>query len=183
MFLYPLYTLPQCRDYTLSGLQSEMPVRGSHSLCTRTLDRYTRTGFPECMVNTMSGPPPKTTQDRTHPIPGEKLKFLAPSIIEPGPPGWKAWTLPTTPRRRITPTVFIPRKLQPWFLSLRWKTCPWAELPLGAWVCSEKPAHGQNTQLMIMIPCKWCSIGLLCYSDVWNMFFISFLSLFRNYVC
>ena len=37
----------------------------------------------------------------THPIPGQKLKFLTPPGIEPGPPSWKAGTLPTTPRRRI----------------------------------------------------------------------------------
>ena len=56
-------------------------------------------GLPECVVSTMSGPPPKTTQDRTqtndiHPIPGQKLKFLTPPGIEPGLPGWKAGTLP-----------------------------------------------------------------------------------------
>ena len=39
--------------------------RGSNSLWTRTLDRYTRAGLPECVSSTMSGPPPKTTQDRT----------------------------------------------------------------------------------------------------------------------
>ena len=33
----------------------------------------------------------------THPIPGQKLKFLTPPGIEPGPPSWKAGTLPTTP--------------------------------------------------------------------------------------
>ena len=39
-----------------------------------------------------------TGQNRkdTHPIPGQKLKFLT-------PPGWKAGTLPTTPRRQIKP--------------------------------------------------------------------------------
>ena len=42
----------------------------------------------------------QNTKD-THPIPGQKLKFLTPSGIEPGPPGWKAGTLPTTPRPRI----------------------------------------------------------------------------------
>ena len=40
------------------------------------------------------------TKDK-HPIPGQKLKFLTPPEIEPGPPGWKAGTLPITPRRRI----------------------------------------------------------------------------------
>ena len=39
--------------------------RGSNSLWTRTLDRYTRAGLPECVVSTMSGPPPETTQDKT----------------------------------------------------------------------------------------------------------------------
>ena len=36
-----------------------------------------------------------TGQDtkETHPIPGQKLKFLTPSGIEPGPSGWKAGTL------------------------------------------------------------------------------------------
>ena len=39
--------------------------RGSNSLWTRTLDRYARAGLPEWVVSTMSGLPPKTTQDRT----------------------------------------------------------------------------------------------------------------------
>ena len=42
----------------------------------------------------------QNTKD-THPIPGQKLKFLTPPGIEPGPPGLKAGTLPTTPWRRI----------------------------------------------------------------------------------
>ena len=49
--------------------------RGSSCLWTRTLDRYTRAGLPECVVSTMSRPPPETSQDRTqtkdiHPTPG-----------------------------------------------------------------------------------------------------------------
>ena len=39
----------------------------------------------------------QNTKD-THPIPGQKLKFLTPPRIEPGPSGWKAGILPTTPR-------------------------------------------------------------------------------------
>ena len=39
--------------------------RGSNCLWTGTLDRYTRAGIPECVVNTMSGSPPETAQDRT----------------------------------------------------------------------------------------------------------------------
>ena len=89
--------------------------RGSNYLWTRTLDRYTRAGLPECVVSTMSGPPPKTSQDRTqtkgtHPIPGYELKFLIPPGIEPGPPGWKAGTVPTTPRRRIGPIKNVTSK-------------------------------------------------------------------------
>ena len=42
----------------------------------------------------------ENTKD-THPIPGQKLKFLTPPGIEPDPLGWKTGTLPTTPRRRI----------------------------------------------------------------------------------
>ena len=66
----------------------------------------------------MSGPPPETTQDRTqtkdtHPMLGQKLKFLIPPGIEPGPPGWKAGTLPTTPRRRMKSSSFF---LLPFFL-------------------------------------------------------------------
>ena len=84
--------------------------RGSNSLWTRTLDRYTRAGLPECEVSTMSGTPSKATQDRTqtkdtHPIPGQKLKFLTLPGIEPRPLGWKAGTLPTMPRRRISTNV------------------------------------------------------------------------------
>ena len=65
---------------------------GSNSLWTRTLDRYTRAGLPEYVVRTMSGPPPETTQDMkqtkdTHPILGQKFKFLTPLGIEPGPMG------------------------------------------------------------------------------------------------
>ena len=47
----------------------------------------------------------QNTKD-THPIPGQKLKFLTPPGIEPGRPGWKAGTLPTTPRRRVN--IYIP---------------------------------------------------------------------------
>ena len=57
----------------------EMPV----GLWIRTLNRYTRAGLPECVVSTMSGPLPETTQDRTQTtdirlVLGQKLKFLIP---------------------------------------------------------------------------------------------------------
>ena len=65
-----------------------------------------RESLPECVVSTMSGPPPETAKDRTqtkntHAIPGQELKFLIPPGIESRPPSWKAGTLSTTPRRRM----------------------------------------------------------------------------------
>ena len=41
-------------------------------------------------------------------------------------------------------------KLQPWFLSLRWKTCFRKNCNLGFCACSEEPALGQNTMMRIM---------------------------------
>ena len=59
----------------------------SNRLWTRTLDRYTRAGLRECVVSTMSGRLPETTQDRTqskdtYPVPGWNLKFLTPPGLE-----------------------------------------------------------------------------------------------------
>ena len=41
-----------------------MPVKRSNRLWTMTLDRYIRAGLPECVVRTISGPPPETIHDR-----------------------------------------------------------------------------------------------------------------------
>ena len=38
---------------------------GEHRLWSRTLDLYTKTGLPGSAASRMSGPPPKTTPDRT----------------------------------------------------------------------------------------------------------------------
>ena len=82
----------------------QMPA-GSHRLWCKTLDQYTRAGLSECVVSTMSGPPQKTTQDRTQrthtQTQDHKLKFLTSSGISSGPPGWKAGSLPTTSWQRI----------------------------------------------------------------------------------
>ena len=63
--IYP----PQSRTYKLRDLQPKCPwfryLKRSNIHWTRTLDRYTRAGLRECVVNIMSGPPPETTQDRT----------------------------------------------------------------------------------------------------------------------
>ena len=57
--------------------------RGSNILWTRTLDRYTRAVLPECVVSTMSGPPPKSKQDRTQtkdtPNPRTEIKIPNPA--------------------------------------------------------------------------------------------------------
>ena len=37
-------------------------------------------------------------------------------------------------------------ELQSWFLSLQWKTCLQQNCNLGSWVCSGRPAFGQNLQ-------------------------------------
>ena len=42
-------------------------------------------------------------------------------------------------------------KLQPWFLSLQWKTRIWPNCSLGFSTCSEGPAFGQNTLMMMMM--------------------------------
>ena len=41
-------------------------------------------------------------------------------------------------------------KLQPWFLSLRWKTVFGQNCSLGAWVCSARPVLGQNILLLLL---------------------------------
>ena len=107
-FLLQVFILPQ--SYTPGtynpNSRGSAACRGRNCPWTRTLDRYTRAGLPECVVSTMTGPPPKTAQVRTqtkdtHPVPGYVLKFLTQPGMEPGPPGWKAGTLPTTPRREF----------------------------------------------------------------------------------
>ena len=57
----------------------------SNCLWTRTL-RYTRAGLTECVVPQYQGLPRRQHRQRTHPIPGQKLKFLTPPGIEPEPP-------------------------------------------------------------------------------------------------
>ena len=42
-------------------------------------------------------------------------------------------------------------ELQPWFLSLWWKTCLHQNCSLGSCTCSERPALGQNTLMMMMM--------------------------------
>ena len=46
-------------------------------------------------------------------------------------------------------------KLQPWFLSLQWKTSLWQNCCLGFFACSEGPALGQNTLMMMILISKY----------------------------
>ena len=55
-----IYILPQCSTYT-SRTYIPNVCNGSN----KNSRRYTRAGLPECVVSTMSGPPPETTQNRT----------------------------------------------------------------------------------------------------------------------
>ena len=48
-------------------------------------------------------------------------------------------------QREATAPIQSIVKLQPWFLSLRWKTCLWQNCSLGSCACSEEPTLGQNT--------------------------------------
>ena len=42
-------------------------------------------------------------------------------------------------------------KLQPWLLSLQWKTCLGQNCNLGSCIWSERPTLGQNTLMMMMM--------------------------------
>ena len=57
-------------------------------------------------------------------------------------------------QREATAPIQSQAKLQPWFLSLRWKTCLRQNCSLGSSACSEGLARGQNTLTMIDIPGK-----------------------------
>ena len=103
ILLLRLFTLPQSRTYNPNARGSDA-CRGSNSLWTRTLDRYTRAGLPEMygQHNGRASAEDNTGQntDNGHtPNPRTEIKI-------PDPAGnrtrvWKAGTLPTTPRRRI----------------------------------------------------------------------------------
>ena len=48
-------------------------------------------------------------------------------------------------QREATASIKSLVKPQPWFLSLRWKTCLRQNCSLGFSACRERPAFGQNT--------------------------------------
>ena len=48
-------------------------------------------------------------------------------------------------QREATAPIQSLVNLQPWFLSVRWKTCLRQNCSLSPYACSEGPAFGQNT--------------------------------------
>ena len=54
-------------------------------------------------------------------------------------------------QREVIARIESPVKLQPWFLSLRWKICLRQNWSLGSYACSEGPAIGQTTLIIIYI--------------------------------
>ena len=64
------------------GTYNPNACRRSNSLWTKTLDRYTGAGLPECVVSTISGPSPEITQhrtQRTHTQSQEEIKIPEPA--------------------------------------------------------------------------------------------------------
>ena len=53
-------------------------------------------------------------------------------------------------QREATAPIESLVKLQPWFLSLRWKICLRQNCSLGSSACSEEPALGKNTLMMTL---------------------------------
>ena len=67
-------------------------------------------------------------------------------------------------------------KLQPWFLSLRWKTCLWAELRPWCLNLQESPALGQNIlmkiyNLYLVLPMILISLTF-CISCILSQFIV-----------
>ena len=55
-------------------------------------------------------------------------------------------------------------KLQPWFLSLRWKTCLRQNCTIGSCSCSEGPTLCQNTLMMMMTMMVISEISMTDYA-------------------
>ena len=54
-------------------------------------------------------------------------------------------------QRKSTAPIQSLVKLKPWFLSLRWKACLRQNCSIGSCACSEGPALGQNTLMMVWL--------------------------------
>ena len=107
-FLLRVFILPQSRTYTPGtynpNARGSDACRGSNCLWTRTLDRYTRAGLLECVVSTMLGPLPETTQDRkTKDTPSPRIKIKISDLA--GNRKLSARLVPTTPEQWTIGTI------------------------------------------------------------------------------
>ena len=93
---------------TPPGLTTQMLIGqmsvGEHILWTWTLDKFTRADLSESVVNKIQGHPRDNTGQNTKDTPSPRIgiKIPDPAGNWPGPPGWKAGILSTTPRRRTS---------------------------------------------------------------------------------
>ena len=81
-------------------------------------------------------------------------------------------------QREATVPVQSLVKLQPWFLSLRWKTCLWQNCSLDSCACSEEPTIGQNTWCWWWL--WWYFLTALVSSTDFIVFFLYYLFYFSN---
>ena len=63
-------------------------------------------------------------------------------------------------QRKATVPIQSLIKQQPWFQSLRWKTCIRQNSSLDSCFCSEGPALGHNILIIYMCVCVWFFIEL-----------------------
>ena len=69
-------------------------------------------------------------------------------------------------QRKATAPIQFLVKLQPWFLSLLWKTCRRQNCSLSSCGCSEGPALGQNTLMMMTRVEFFCDKCEMCLKVV-----------------
>ena len=80
-----------------------------------------------------------------HSPPHPTVSFSREFTIHTVPPTSQLTLNVTKPRPSRSNYMAEALKLQPWFLSQRWKTCLRQNCSLGSYACLEGPAFGQNT--------------------------------------
>ena len=82
-------------------------------------------------------------------------------------------------QRETTAPIRSLVKLQPRFLSLRWKTCLRQNCSLDSCTWSEKPVLGQNTLMIMMTPryLKFCKFSkdkytIITVGYIWILYYI-----------
>ena len=83
-------------------------------------------------------------------------------------------TIQKVPGKLATTPIQSLVKLQPWFLSLQWKTCLQQNCSLGSCACSEGPVLGQKT-LMI-------AHEIIINNQCWESFSSHIISCFINLI-